>query len=122
LHSVRNDLTGFSIADFIVRILKISIAINNIPAPVAPNTHQLNEVRYTKSCNQLFITHQATGKAIKKATNTNAIKSFDSKATICVMEAPNTFLTPISFVRLLVIYITKPSKPRQLIKMHKPAD
>src|SRR5262245_47647432 len=109
-------------ADLIVLTPSISIEITNIPTPVAANTHQLSAVRYAKSCSQLYITHQATGNVIKNATMTSVKKSLDNSETICATVAPSTFRTPISFVRVLVIYMTRPNNPRQLIKMHRPAD
>src|SRR4051812_12469210 len=93
-----------------------------MPAPQTANTHQLISVRYTKSCSHLFITNHAMGEAIVNASNTNDKRSFDNKETICVTDAPNTFLTPISFVLVLVVYITNPNKPRQLMKIQSPAD
>ena len=65
--------------------------------------------------------YHATGDAIRKATRTSLIKSFDNNITMFETEAPNTFRTPISFVRCAVANNDKPSKPRQAIKMAKPA-
>ena len=95
------------------------MAIKIIPAPVTAKTHQLSEVRYTKSCNQLFIAHQASGNAIRKATNTKAMKSFDNNVTNCVTDAPNTLRTPISLVRVLVIYMTKAQQTKATDKNAK---
>ena len=74
-----------------------------IDSPHTANTHQLIEVRYAKSSSHLFIAHHASGAAIINASITNCKKSFDSKVTICETDAPNTFLTPISFTLCVVV-------------------
>ena len=46
---------------------------------------------------------QASGTAITKATITNKIKSLEIMVTIFEIDAPNTFRTPISLVRCVVV-------------------
>ena len=48
-YSVLKLFTGFTVAAFTVRMLRISSAISNMPAPVNANTHQLSDVRKANS-------------------------------------------------------------------------
>ena len=92
-------------------------AINRAVTVVITNTVQLILVRYAKSCNHLFITHHATGDAIRMAMPTSFKKSFDSSATIPATLAPNTLRTPISLVRCSALNVARPNKPRQEMRM-----
>ena len=56
--------------------------------------------------------HQAIGKAMTAAMTTNRIYSLESIKTIPCTEAPSTFRTPISFVRLSAVYAARPNSPR----------
>src|ERR1051326_2589750 len=85
--------------------------------PLTAKTHQLILVRYAKSSNHLFIAHHAIGAAMTNAINTSCKKSFDRSDTICETDAPNTLRTPISLVRCVVVKITSPSNPKQLMKI-----
>jgi hypothetical protein len=55
-----------------------------------------------------------------KCDHTNCTNSFDRMEMIVETEAPNIFLIPISFVRVLMVYITSPNRPRQLIRTDMP--
>src|ERR1700751_5260528 len=96
-------------------MLNVSNATISIDEPLNANIHQLNVVRYAKSSSHLFIAHQARGAAMTNANNTSVINSFESSATIWVTEAPTTLRTPISFVLRVVVYITSPKSPKQLM-------
>src|SRR5258705_5688780 len=61
--------------------------------------------------------YHARGVAMSIATPMSAIKSFDSNATILLTLAPNTLRMPISLVRISVVYVARPSRPRQAIKI-----
>src|SRR5688572_26430757 len=61
--------------------------------------------------------YQASGDAMINAITTSFKKSFDSRVAIFGTEAPNTFLMPISFRRASAIYVARPNKPRQDMKM-----
>ena len=58
-----------------------------------------------------------TGTATKNDIATSFKKSFDNRLRMFGTLAPNTFLTPISLVRCMVLYDAKPSKPKQDMKM-----
>ena len=51
--------------------------------------------------------------------NARLVKYFDKSITMFDTVAPNTFLTPISFVRCVVANNDKPSNPRHAINMAK---
>jgi len=51
------------------------------------------------------------------ATAMSTIKSFDMSATMLLTLAPNTLRTPISLVRISVVYVARPSSPRQAMKI-----
>src|SRR4030095_6561640 len=118
-YSVRNDFTGFASAAFIAWKLTVANAIIIAINPAIANNHQLILMRYAKPCNHLFIVHHATGKAIMNDATTNWIKSFESNATIRASLAPNTFLTPISFMRCRAENAARPNRPRQEIIIDK---
>src|SRR5688572_22368623 len=61
--------------------------------------------------------YQAKGTPMNNETATRAINSFDNKPHKLNSDAPNTFLTPISFVRCSAINDAIPNNPRQLMKM-----
>ena len=58
--------------------------------------------------------------AIQAAINTGLSKSADKSTTILLVDDPNTFLTPISFVRLAATNDASPNKPRHAIKIANP--
>ena len=72
---------------------------------------------YAKSFSQLCMAYHATGNAMIAATATSFKKSFDSNPTIVVTLAPNTFLTPISFIRWEIAKADRPKRPRQAIQI-----
>ena len=92
-------------------------AIANAVTVVITNTAQLILIRYAKSCSHLFITHQATGDAIKMATATSLIKSFDNSVIMLVTLAPNTLRTPISLVLCSALKVASPNNPRHEMKI-----
>ena len=57
------------------------------------------------------------GTAIRKEMPIRPIKSLESKFQTLNTDAPNTFLTPISFLRCSATNDAKPNKPRQEITM-----
>src|SRR5579859_2181354 len=114
-HSVLKLFTGFARAVLIVLAHNIASETRNIKAPPIGNIHQLKDVRYAKFCSHAFAAYHAMGMAIIKATTTRLKKSFDSNETSWVTDAPTTLRMPISFLRRLVIYMTRPSRPRQLM-------
>ena len=116
-HSVRKLSTGLATAALIAWKLIVNSAINKATNVVIANTIQLKPVRYAKLCSQLCIAHHAIGDAIKMAIPTNFKKSFESNATMLVTLAPNTFRTPISFMRCSALKVANPNKPKQEIKM-----
>ena len=61
--------------------------------------------------------YQATGDAITKAIITRRKKSFESKPTIPVAEAPSTLRIPISFVLRTTTKAINPQSPIQQMKM-----
>lgn len=122
VHSVRNNFTGFSTAALPALMPKIISEITIMITPLTKNIHQLKLVRYAKFCSHPCICHHAIGVAIINASMSNLTKSVESKAIICRTEAPNTFRIPISFIRLLVMKITSPNNPRELINSATAAD
>ena len=60
--------------------------------------------------------------AMINAISTSTRKSFDKSVVMSDMEAPSTFLMPISLILFSAIYVAKPKSPRQEIKMVKPAN
>ncbi len=97
-YSVLKLFTGFAMAAFIVCRQRIINAIISMQMPLIKNIHQLNGILNAKSCSQLFEKYHATGMAIIEAININLAKFFESNTMICITDAPNTFLMPISFV------------------------
>ena len=65
--------------------------------------------------------YHETTKAGIAAKATSFKKSFDSKATIVEVSAPNTFLIPISLSRCMIAKAERPNKPKQAIKMARDA-
>ena len=55
------------------------------------------------------------------AINTSFKKSLAKSPITLETDAPSTLRTPISLVRRSVLYVAKPNKPRQEIKMASPA-
>ena len=51
------------------------------------------------------------------AINTSFKKSFDNNVTMVLTFAPNTFRTPISFMRCVMANADKPNKPRHAMKI-----
>lgn len=84
-------------------MLKVKSAIPIMASPLSAKTHQLIFVRKGNCFNQEYNAQQAGGVAMTNASTTSLRKSFDSVDTICVTVAPNTFLTPISLMRRLVV-------------------
>src|SRR6266496_3226211 len=72
---------------------------------------------YAKLLSQLSIANHAIGTAITTAININLVNPVDNRYTTLNTEAPNTFLTPISFVRCSAINADKPYNPIQEIKI-----
>ena len=110
-------LAGFAIAAFIAWKLTVIRAINIAATPAMINAAQPICIRYAKSCSHLCIPSHANGTAITIEINTRMIKSFVRSETISGTEAPNTFLTPISFTLCCAAYVINPHKPRQDISM-----
>ncbi len=98
-YSLLKLFTGFAIAAFIACKLIVSNARSTAANPARMNTSQPIFILYAKSCSHLFMKYQASGDAIMIAMTTSFKKSFDSKLRIFETVAPNTFRTPISFVR-----------------------
>ena len=67
------------------------------------------------------MTYQAMGQAITMAINTSFMKSKASILTIPVVLAPNTLLTPISFILLVAACADRP-KSRQMMNIQKSLD
>ena len=65
--------------------------------------------------------YQETGVTMAIEMITSATKSFDNIFHSEKIEAPNTFRTPISFVRCSATKDASPNRPRQLIKMARMA-
>ena len=103
-------LPGLANAALIAWKLTVINAITNAAAAATANIHQLIVMRYGKSCNHLFIAHQATGNAITDAIRIRITNLFESKPMILNMVAPNTFLNPDFFCSLLC---TKCSQSKQ---------
>src|ERR1700722_2209183 len=97
------------------------MAMKNASRPADGKIHQLMGILYANPSSQLCITHHARGEAIRNDMTISLIKSFDNKKTIFGMDAPNTLRTPISFVLCAVVNKDNPSKPRQAMKIAKPA-
>src|ERR1700748_3756445 len=76
-------------------------------------------VRKTNWLNHLSRKYQAIGVAITHDKITSNKKSFVRCAHRLMVEAPNTFRTPISFVRCCATYEANPNNPKQDIKMAK---
>src|SRR6185312_1277964 len=87
------------------------------PDPASTNTHQEIVVRYVYLCNQCCRKYRATGIATAHEMITRLIQSFDNIFQILNTLAPNTFLTPISFVLCSAINVARPNKPRQEINI-----
>src|SRR5687768_18608943 len=98
-YSLLKLFTGLAIAALIAWKLTVIKATSKAAKPAIKNIHQLILILYAKPCSQLCITHHAIGKATILASITSFIKSLDTSISILDIEAPNTFLTPISFVR-----------------------
>src|SRR6185436_981029 len=116
-HSVRSDFTGLAIAAFIACALTVINAIDNAISMASANTHQAMLTWYANPCNQLFIDHHATGKAMKVAMRTSFRKSFDNMTTMLCALAPTTFLIPISLILCCAAKVASPNKPRHAISM-----
>src|ERR1041385_7453027 len=97
-YSIRKLLTGFAAAALIARKPTVIAAMAVTTSAAIANIHHDIFVLYAKSCNQLFITYQATGAAITNDHITNFKKSPDNMNTILFTVAPNVFRIPISFV------------------------
>ena len=90
--------------------------IRSVPSPAAIIIHGDRDVLYSYFSSQEFITSHASGLANK---NDNKTKDENCRANIfhiSGIDAPNTFLTPIYFVRCSVTKDANPNKPRQEIK------
>ena len=74
-------------------------------------------MRYAKSFSQLCIAYHAIGKARRDAITTSFKKSFDNNVTMPLMFAPNTFRTPISFMRCEIANAERPNNPRHAMKI-----
>lgn len=59
---------------------------------------------------------------MNKERMTKNTKSFVSITHRFVIEAPKTFLTPISLVRCSAVNDAKPNRPKQLMKMARIAN
>src|SRR5215204_5009378 len=99
VYSVRKLFIGLAIAALIAWKLIVVNAISNADAPAKINIHQPILTLNAKSCSQEFIAHHANGKAMTADNKISLRKLFDNNRTILEIEAPRTFLTPISFVR-----------------------
>src|SRR5215203_1257398 len=69
-YSVRRFLTGLASAALTAWKLIVATAINKAINAAIANTAQLMFIRYSKSCNHLFMKYQASGAAITKAITT----------------------------------------------------
>ena len=63
------------------------------------------------------MTHQARGTAKTNAITSSTANSRYKSSRICVTEAPNTFLIPISFVRCSVVNEASPNNPKHATKI-----
>lgn len=61
--------------------------------------------------------YQAIGQAMALATTTHMTNSFDISITMPEIEAPSTFLMPISLVRCSAVNAARPKRPRQPTKI-----
>ncbi|MEJ7829990.1 MAG: hypothetical protein WKF91_17405 [Segetibacter sp.] len=103
VYSVLKLLTGLAIAAFIAWKLTVITAISKASNPAVANTHQEIFILYAKPSSHLLIAHHAIGVAITIATHTSFIKSLDNNCTMLPIDAPKTFLTPISLVRCCAV-------------------
>ena len=113
---------GLTIAALIALKLTATNAISKDEHAATMNIHQFIVIRYAKSCSHLFIKYQATGNASTEAINVSFTKSLDNNVTTLGTEAPNTFLTPISFVLFSAMNALKPNKPKQAMKIESAAN
>ena len=120
-HSLRKLFTGLANAAFMALYPTVIQAIRTEPAIATIKNQMLNGMRYTKLFNQLCIIYQATGTAIKKEMMIKMVNSFENSCSRLVIDAPNTFRMPTSFVFCTAIKETSPYKPKQDIKMANPA-
>src|SRR5579863_4874221 len=101
----------------------VSNEISMAEMPAARNTHQLMSILYLSYfLSQLSITHHAIGNAIMHDNTISFRKSFDNNEVMPVTLAPNTLRTPISFFLRSAVYAARPNKPRQEIKIARPAN
>ena len=82
----------------------------------------LSAIRKGKSASQPSMYNQANGMAIIEETRIRTVKLRNNRPNKVVIEAPKTFLIPISFLRCSVTYAAKPNKPKQAILMASPAN
>lgn len=111
------DFTGFVIAALIACELTVNNAMIIANAPANANIHHWILILYAKSCNHLFIRYHVNGVAMTMEITTSLIKSPDNSVTMLPMEAPKTFLTPISLILCCAAKVANPNRPRQDIRM-----
>ena len=95
--------------------------MNIIDIAAITNAYSGIFIRYAKFSSQLLINHHDTGKAMVKEIKINRKKSLVSMVMIFAIEAPRTFLTPISFLLFCAVNAARPNKPRHEITIAKPA-
>ncbi len=64
--------------------------------------------------------YQATGHAMIFAMRISMTISVESNFRMFGMEAPNTFLIPISLMRCSVLNVARPNNPSDAMKMASP--
>src|SRR5580704_1500422 len=91
--------------------------------PPATNANTIQEivVRYSYWANHLARKYQATGMAIKQEMSTSATNSLERSDQRWKTDAPSTFRTLISFMRISATKEARPSRPRQEMKMARMA-
>ncbi len=77
-------------------------------------------ILYSNPSSQEFINRYDTGAAIMKEIITRTANCFESKPITLKIEAPITFLTPISFDFWAAVNDASPIRPRQAIKIANP--
>jgi hypothetical protein len=77
-YSERKLLMGFTCAALTDRKLTVSSAMKTAPSAASANIHHSILTRYANSRDQMSIAHQATGLAIRIATQTSTMNSPDN--------------------------------------------
>ena len=87
--------------------------------PLIRKMRGLIETRYVNEVNQLSASQYEIGQAIRFAANTNSKNFFDRSEVTPIVVEPNTFLIPISFVRLCTESLVIPINPIHAMNIAK---